>query len=294
MIKNLVISGGSTKTIAVLGCLQYLEEQHLLAGITNYVGTSAGSLICMLLVLGYSSQDMIYLLRDHFFGNNLHHLTLDELMSLDFLQSYGMDTGNNIIIFLQDVLFLKFHVKDMTFVELAKATGKNLVVCGANITKEQSEHLSIDTFPNMSIVTALRISVSLPFIFTPVKFNDCYYVDGGIYESLPVSYIDKFTDPIKDTLAINTKTVNCGQPIKSFLDYIRVVFNTVVDKANAKTNVFSSKIKIIDIEFEDVDITSFSFENCSFTINDEIIKSHVDKGYAVIKQYFETQTSSDQ
>ena len=287
MIKNLVISGGSTKTIAVLGCLKYLEEQNLMAAIKNYIGTSAGSILCFFLVLGYDVSEIIHLLKEHLFGNNLHVLGLEEVLTLEILQSYGMDSGKNLIQFLTDILFLKFRVKDMTFIELAKTTGKNLVVCGANITKEISEYLCLDTHPEMSVITAVRISVSLPFIFTPVIYKDCYYLDGGIFEMLPVAYIEKFTDPIKDTIALNTISKKRDKNINSLLDYIRTVINVIIDKANQSKTEMSEKIKMITIEFEDVDDMNFSFEDCRFVMDMERITHHIDKGYNIIKQHFE-------
>ena len=289
MIKNLVISGGSTKTIAVLGALKYLEEQHLLHEVKNFVGTSAGSLLCLFMVLGYKIDEIVHLLREHLFGNHLHLLELDEVMNLEFLQNYGLDSGKNIVQFFCDVLFLKCHKTDMTFVELAKLTGRNLVVCGANITKQRSDHFSVDTHPDMSIITALRISVSLPFIFTPVVFDDCYYLDGGLYEALPLTYIARFKDPVKDTLALNitSSTDPTSNRIASLLDYIRVVFTSVVDKANQSACAPSPKIRVIDIEFEDLELASFSFEDCGFVLDEPTIKKHLEKGYATIKRCFE-------
>lgn len=292
MITNLIISGGSTKTIAVLGCLKFLEEQSLLTNVKTFVGTSAGSLICFFLVLGFASQEIIQLLRDHFFGNNLHKLSLDEVVSLEVFNSFGMDSGMNITTFITEVLFLKKHVKDISFLDLAKTTGKHLVICGANITKERSEHFSVDTHPDMSVLLALRISVSLPFIFTPVYFNGCYYVDGGVFESLPTSYICKFKDPIVDTLALNTvsHSVNGDAKIDSLLDYVRTLFEAIINKANKLVST-SPKIRVVEIEFEDIDNVSFSLDDLSFQLSDELIGRHLDKGYAVIKQHFEKQMS---
>jgi predicted acylesterase/phospholipase RssA len=186
MIRNLVISGGSTKSISVLGCLKFLDEMGVLEHITTFVGTSAGSIIALLLALGFTTNEMIAFLKDNMFGQKLYQLQLDEVINFSMVTSFGLDSGNNIIQFIEDAVMLKYHTKDMTFLELAKCSGKHLVVCVANITKEVSEFFSVDTHPNASVVQAVRMSISLPLIFTPIKYKDCYYVDGAIYESFPI------------------------------------------------------------------------------------------------------------
>ena len=47
---TLVLSGGSSKGIIILGCIQYLVDNYLLKGIETYIGTSVGSIICFLLL----------------------------------------------------------------------------------------------------------------------------------------------------------------------------------------------------------------------------------------------------
>jgi predicted acylesterase/phospholipase RssA len=291
MIKNLIVSGGSTKTIAVIGCLKYLEEQGLLVDIKTFVGTSAGSLVCFFLVLGYTVGEMVQMLKHDFFGEGLHVLGLDELYTLEMLNSFGMDSGLGIMRFLADVLFLKLQKRDVTFLELAKLTGKNLVVGVANITQQRSEHFCVDNQGTTSVLTALRMSVSLPFIFTPVRFGDDLYVDGGIYEALPTSYVNSFTDPLRDTLALNTVSVIRAVPVSTFVDFVSTLLTSIIQKAsNYQKLLIGKKIRVIDIEFEDVDTASFSFDSMSFNVDDAIIFSHLEKGYNVIKQCFEQET----
>jgi predicted acylesterase/phospholipase RssA len=292
MIKKLIISGGSIKTISVIGCLKYLENEKLLSSIDTFIGTSAGSVLCFFLSIGYTIDEIIHFVKDHLLGSNLYSLTLDEVLDLNMLSSFGMDSGTNVAQLFEDALFLKIHKKEITFLELAKMTGKNLVVCVANITKSISEYFSVDTYPNTNVITALRMSISLPIIFTPIVYNDCYYVDGGIYESFPVSYINTFRDHLKDTLGIYTVCpIEKQRDIKSMFDYITSIFSTIVEKANLVTNQnVSDKIRIIRIEFDDMDTASFNFETLSFELDELIINEYIKIGYDTIMKYFQIQT----
>jgi len=286
MIRTLIISGGSTKTIAVLGAVQYLEEQNKISNVINYVGTSAGSMLCFFLSLGYSIHEILDILKTDFFGENLHALDMDELLNLNITNSYGMDSGNQIVSFMQQVMYTKLKRQEATFLEYAKITGKNLVVCVANITKKTSEHLSVDTYPNLNVIDALRMSIGIPFLFTPIRYNDCFYVDGGIYESFPLSYVNQYTDPLQDTIAINTVLKQENKNIDNFLDYVSRIIHTIVEKAN-NTDITSSKLHIVNIEFDKGNIASFAFDKMRFDIDMEEMYENIKKGYNVMKLHFE-------
>lgn len=284
MIHNLVISGGSTKTVAAVGCLKFLEENAMLKGIINYIGTSAGSILCLFLILEYTTSEILEFFKREMLANGRFNLDFDELLSLNFLDSYGIDSGANIEAFVRDVIAHKLGQKDVTFMDLAKSTGKNLVVCVSNITKQCQEYLNVDSAPTLSVVTAIRMSVSLPFLFTPVSHNGCLYVDGALYESLPIGYIQRcFHDPLKDTVAISTRTV-IDTTVKSFADYLKVLVSSILDKANCQAEC--EKVKILEVTFEDGDAMPINVETMSFDMDEEKIEANVQKGYAAIERCF--------
>ena len=287
MYHNLVISGGSTKTIAVLGCLQYLQEQKVLTNIKSYIGTSAGAILSFFLVLGYSIDEIKQFLIVDIFEKGLHTLTMDEITNLTFLDTFGIDSGNNALIIFSNILFKKSGLKDISFRDLGKMTGKNLVVCVANITKGCSEHMCIDTEPEMSVLKAIRMSISLPFIFTPVSYKDCLYVDGGIYETLPTRYVlSSQKHPLKETLAIRTKVSKKEKTVQNFIDYTRLLFSSLVTKLNDCQDVDTNKVCLVDVEFEDIDMTSFSYNNMTFQLSQDIIAQFIEKGYGCCQKQF--------
>ena len=56
---TLVLSGGSSKGLVILGALQYGYDNYLLNEIETYIGTSAGAITCFLLAIGYSPLEII-------------------------------------------------------------------------------------------------------------------------------------------------------------------------------------------------------------------------------------------
>jgi predicted acylesterase/phospholipase RssA len=255
----------------------------------NFVGTSAGSILCLMSCLGYTSEEMIAILEQEMVTKNRGQLSFDELLDLNVLNSYGLDSGDNMQKFIEQIVNEKLGRTSITFLELAKVTGKNLVICVANLSKQQPEYMDVDTEPYMDVVKAIRMSISLPFIFTPVLHNGNIYVDGALYETLPIGYITRFKDPLKDTIAIHTRTV-IDTTINSFSDYISVLFSSVVDKANSGKTT-SKKVNMMEIVFDDDTSITIDVQTLQFDINKKIIQKSIEKGYAAIKQRFEAQKS---
>ena len=82
MYYNLVLSGGALRAIALLGAIKYLEELNILKNIKQYVGTSAGSIISFLIIIGYSSNEII-----NMFSNVINNITDFNLIARKILIS---------------------------------------------------------------------------------------------------------------------------------------------------------------------------------------------------------------
>ena len=60
---NLVISGGGVKGILHLGALKILEEKYI-KKYKNFAGSSAGSIIVLLLCIGYTYNDIMMIFKN--------------------------------------------------------------------------------------------------------------------------------------------------------------------------------------------------------------------------------------
>ena len=60
------------------------------------------------------------------------------------MSTYGLSSGIGITRLLERALEKKIHIKDITFLELAKMTGKNLAVCVTNLSKDTTEFFDVD------------------------------------------------------------------------------------------------------------------------------------------------------
>jgi predicted acylesterase/phospholipase RssA len=198
---NLVLGGGGPWAVAFIGALEYLEHTGLLSDVKQIVSCSAGALIGFLLCLGMSAVDIRRFLLDRFRKNRCHCLDVEQVF--DVVEKWGLDDGNRIMGCLQDALQLFMDRRDVTFLDFAKLSGKDLVVCASNVTTGAHEFMCMARTPQLSVITALRMSMAVPFLFTPVLHEGCVYLDGGLFNNYPVDYCCRGPGTVKDTLGFN-------------------------------------------------------------------------------------------
>lgn len=289
---TIVFSGGAFKAISLVGIIKFLEENNLIKNIKNLIGTSAGAVFCYLICLGYSCNDMKQLLykmtnQDEYLKFDLE---IDDLINM--YENFGLDSGERLEIFFQNILYQKLYRKDITFLEFAKITGKNLVICVTNLTKVSSEYWSVDTTPHYSIITALKASCCIPIIFTPIKIDDMLYIDGGLYNNFPISYLNKH-NIIKDVLGIN---INCDNFSKmdNFLYYIRFIISTLIDKLKYKEIEIAKNLSQNIITLELGNEENVTFDDMKIILTKEFIDRYITIGYDAIQKIKEPETLPNQ
>jgi patatin-like phospholipase/acyl hydrolase len=233
MIKNLVLSGGAFNAFAFLGCIQLLEERKLVKKLDTIIGSSAGAILGFCLALGYKAAEIYDIILQESHSSTPNHEAAQDIISLEAILSignnYGIDDGSRIEMIARKILFRKLQVEDTTFLEFAKKSGTNLIITGTNITKQKTEYFSVETTPAMSVITAIRITTSVPIVFHPVRFQDSLYIDGGIFNNFPMEQIanrDKFHE--MNTLGL---MIDMNLPeIKTFWDYLNSIIHGVLGR----------------------------------------------------------------
>jgi len=178
-----VLSGGGIKGLSLIGFLKALEETNIIP--TAYSGASIGAIIAVMSSIGYKSEEL-YDFIEHFNYDDFCELDITSLM-----ENGGIETGNKIIRLLKLMIKNKLQNPNITFLEHYNKTKKWVIINSVCLNTQKTEYFSYKTHPNMYIHTALRMSMSLPFWFKPVLWNDCYYVDGGLLDNFPIQpFID--------------------------------------------------------------------------------------------------------
>lgn len=194
-IDSIFLCGGSVRTFAILGSLRYLINNNIISieNINTFYGVSAGSLIAFLFTLKYTINEIITI-----FGSIEFELFIKFDNIKNIIKKQSLNTGMGYKYLLMTFLKKKLDVYDISFEDFYKKTNYDLTIFGYNLTKKNVEMFSHIMTPKMSIVKALCISSSLPYIFKSILYNNNYYCDGCIYNGSPelIKLINKNHDNI--------------------------------------------------------------------------------------------------
>ena len=190
---GLVLSGGGAKGMAHIGALKVIKEAGI--PIDYIVGTSMGSIIGGLYAIGYTpeqmdsmvrKQDWQFLLSDRTprSDKNMAERETDEqfIISVPFSKTAirevtgGLIKGQNISnLFSQ--LTLGYHDSiDFNRLPIPFACVAEDIVKG----EEKVFHHGV-------LATAMRASMAIPGVFTPVRLDGMVLVDGGVVNNYPVN-----------------------------------------------------------------------------------------------------------
>ena len=279
---TIVLSGGSSKGILILGALQYAQDNFLLGKVYNYIGTSAGAIICFLLIIGYTPVEIIVYLCINQLLEKLKHFNIVAMMN-----GNGATSFSNIYEQLEKMTIDKLGYLP-TFSNIKSRFSKNLVCVTYNLTDNITEYISAETHPNLPCIIALKMSSNLPLIFEPFKYRDKFYIDGGISNNFAIDYGDKIG---KKTLGLLLKSedenFNNGYPSEiNILEYIyRLIFIPISNSIDHRVEGASSRSEIVNLSYSKLKFFSF---NISAREKLRIFSM----GYEPIKNHFEANDNS--
>lgn len=297
-----MFSGGAIPAISFFGCLQYLEHVGLLTGVDTFVGSSAGCVVGFMTVLGFKPREAC----DFFMVTGMKTHTVTELDVFDAmfgqhtcLDTLGFDDGARWTAFLQDALESKLGRRDISFSELAKATGKVFVVCVTNLTKVRREYLSVDTTPDMSVILAVRMSLSVPVLYAPVMYQGSLYVDGSVLDNFPIASSNGSRGGPPTTLALYICNEHVGEALckslPSPVQYMSLLLGAVISHAQsnngntfdtASDNAHITRVGV-PISQKDCLTCGFNLRSFAFELTDESLEDLVCRGYAAARSRIE-------
>ena len=216
---ELCLSGGGTGGFNLLGAIEYLSTQIDLDQIDTFIGTSSGSMICYFLALGMKPSEI---------QAEITASKILERMKCLNIMSCIQGEGATSFLPLQDAME-KITVRKtgqlMTLEGLKKRLGKTLRCVTYNMNTRTMEILSPETNPDLPCITALRMSASLPFIFSPYEYNEGSYLDGGLANNFPIDLAKEKAIGI----CVRTTTNNEKNTVFDFLRFSLSLLSIAVD-----------------------------------------------------------------
>ncbi len=181
---SLVLSGGGARGIAHIGVINVLQEQGF--KINAIAGTSMGAVVGGVFSSGTLPK----------FQKWIADADLKEAMKiLDFsFSAPGFIKGEKLMKKMEDFLPIE-NIENLAIPFTAIAT---------NIIKHQEIVMH-----KGSLASAIRASISIPSIFTPVIKENQVLVDGGVMNNIPINRVEK-----KDKDLVIAVCVNADVPMK--------------------------------------------------------------------------------
>lgn len=189
--ENLAFEGGGVKGISLAAAVVELWKLGILDDIKRFAGSSAGSIIAAGLAIGYMPQEIVKIMLDTDFEDFLDDSIGVALDANRLVNKYGYCKGKYFLKWAKDLIKDKTGDSKYTFGDLWNDRKIELIITGTNLTKQRLDLFSHKTHPNMPIATAVRISMSIPFLFVPFEYEDCLYVDGGVLNNYPIDVFGK-------------------------------------------------------------------------------------------------------
>lgn len=252
---NLVLSGGGIKGIAHIGALKYLEENNY--KIESISGCSSGSIMAILIAMGYSSEKIYNLVKYYInlVSRNKLRLGIQSIFNLN--KKMGLNNGNIIENILNNVLKEKginnlSDIKIPIYIPTVDInTGKLIYFTNQKRYKRYDDN--IEYIYDGKISEIVRASSSYPGIFAPKKYNKYLLIDGGIRENTPVAPLLNINN--KNILAIifsDSKKIQ----INNILEVITQSFEILTHDNNYESAKMADKI--LEIELKNVKLLDFN------------------------------------
>lgn len=194
---GLVLGGGGAKGAAEVGVLKVLEEAGI--PIDYIVGTSIGSIVGGLYSIGYSAHDL-----DSLFRTQDWIFLLSDQVKRQNVSAFSKDERERYL------LRVPLSLKKSTPMAAGLVTGQNIYNLFSNMTIGYHDVASFNELPipfacvavdivegkeveltSGSLPLAMRSSMSIPGVFSPVEMGDMLLIDGGALNNFPADVVKK-------------------------------------------------------------------------------------------------------
>src|SRR5271166_6120407 len=189
---GLVLQGGGALGLAHVGVITWLEEHHI--PVDYVAGTSMGGLVGGVYATGHNAVEMRHIVSGIPWDEVLTPRTPFQDLSFrrkedarDYPNSLefgirkgiqfpgGLNSGQQVTLILDKIAAPYSEMKSFNDLPTPFACVASDLVSGKQ-----------KVFRSGSLGLALRSTMSLPGIFTPVRTNDAIYADGGLLNNIPV------------------------------------------------------------------------------------------------------------
>jgi hypothetical protein len=246
-IRHLVISGGAITGLTYYGALRELNKKKYwkLENIKTIFGTSVGSLIAVVIALGYDWTDI----DDYFIKRPWQ--TVFKITTYSMIDSIINKMGIYNSKVYEESLSPLFAGKDLsidiTLKEFYELNGIEIHMYTTELNTFKLIDMSYKTHPDWRVVDAVYCSCSLPIIFIPFMHESNAYCDGGMFSNYPLEKCIESGAEIKEILGIYRIYSDEGFELtgeSNIFDYLITIMNHTIEKIILTPRIDKVKIGI--------------------------------------------------
>lgn len=199
---GVALGGGGARGFAHLGVLKALEELGIKPDIIS--GVSAGAIVGAFIAGGFTPEEVFEIMKENRLGNFTSiQLPRDGLLNFDKLQ-------HTIARYIPAK-----NIEDLPIPFYAAASNLNDGV--------------IEYFNKGDLGKIVQASSSIPVLFSPVIINGKKYVDGGIFDNIPIAPLKDKCDTI---IAINITPSHKADKLNNLIDIATRTFHLSVESTS--------------------------------------------------------------
>jgi predicted acylesterase/phospholipase RssA len=273
-MNNLVFQGGGMHGYAHIGGIKSLQK-HGKYKASKFAGASVGALVAFALAC-HIDVDEIY--------RRVEMIDEDLLTGgrgfcyacYCLLKRGGLYSTKTFRKWIEKTNKVWIGSESITFDELHARFGTELYVVVTSLGHSGSLVLCRQNYPTLNIVDALEMTIAIPFIYEPIRFQNDLIVDGGLINNMPLHIFDtKENDYFsKDTLAFSVVTkeemrVEMSQfqtpprQIRGFWSITQRIVSMVLDYASRYQDDPRDTDRMIPICVGSVDSFDFTISNAT-------------------------------
>lgn len=189
MISHLYLSGGGLKGMCYFGIIRYLYLENLIDNIKCIYGTSIGAFFAAVIALRIPIE-LIEAEFRQFIDDINEHLSINKNNLSNLFCKNGLLSIEFMVKPIIKYIESTFGCDDITFIDFIKRTGVDININTKCLNSCKYCVFSAQNTPNVSVISAIRASMSIPFMFEPICIDGEYYMDC-LVSNFDIENVDK-------------------------------------------------------------------------------------------------------
>ncbi len=267
---GLSMSSGGLKGIAILGALSYLDLQGCLSKVRYYSGCSIGSILSVLLAVGWRPIELYRRVKSITIFNGFGSLNVQDLKDKHGLMNNDIMRKEleQLVIEKRQELGYPKEKWLPTFLDLHQE-GVYVAVTIVDRRTRRGHRIDYESHPACLATDGALMSSNVPLIFHPIHFDGMEVVDGALVDPFPVDYLDRINRKnrrkgISKRLKI-LGVVIYGAPddkSTSIMNYISDMVSITMEQLQRQSIKNASRyVDILEMSVKDMSLLSFGDGN---------------------------------